>query len=239
MKSHSTKPIVIVLDDDPDVRARLKSMLETVHLESKMFASVRAFWRSRLPERPSCLITETRMSDGDGLDLQDKLRRDGSKLPIIFVTRFGDIRVAVRAMKSGASDFLAKPVREQSLLDAVHDALERDRERREANAKQRALIALVEKLPPSYQTVLRLTAEGWTNKEIGDKMRVGDSAIRWKKCLLRRKFGVKTNPDLMRTGWALSLMLGLDRTADAASNARTQGTQVHDQALDRRSDQAA
>jgi FixJ family two-component response regulator len=127
MAAHpNSQPIAFVLADHPDVCARIQALLETVHVKSRAFACVRDFWGSELPETPSCIVCEVRMPNASGLDLQDDLRRCGSKLPIIFITGHGDIQMAVRAMKAGATEFLTKPFREQGLLDAINSTLEED-----------------------------------------------------------------------------------------------------------------
>ena len=167
MAAHpDSQPIVFVLDDHPDVRAGIQALLETVHIKSRAFACVHDFWRSELPDVPSCLVCEVRMPNANGLDLQDELRRRGSKLPIIFITGYGDIPMAVRAMKAGATEFLTKPFREQDLLDAINSALERDRQRQEADAKLRAVKANVESLTPRQRTVFHMWADGLSTIEI-------------------------------------------------------------------------
>ena len=116
MAAHpNSQPTVFVLDEQPDVRADIQALLKTVHIKSRAFACVRAFWRSKLPDVPSCLVCEVRMSNANGLDFQDELRRGRSKLPIIFITSHADVPMAVRAMKAGATGFLTKPFREQDL----------------------------------------------------------------------------------------------------------------------------
>ena len=161
MAVHSdSQPIVFVLDGDSDVRGDIQALPETVHIKSRAFARVHEFWRSELPGVPSCLVCEVRMPDGNGLDLQEELRRRGSKLPIIFITGYGNIAMAVRAMKAGATKFLTKPFREQDLLDAINSGLARDRQKHEADAKLRALKAKVEALTPRQRTVFHMWAEG-------------------------------------------------------------------------------
>jgi FixJ family two-component response regulator len=153
MAVHSdSQPIVFVLDGHPDAREDIQALLETVHIKSRDFACARDFSGSELPDVPHCLICEVRMPNANGLDLQDELRQRGSKLPIIFITGYGDIPMAVRAMKAGASDFLTKPFRGQDLLDAITSALARDRQRHEADAKLRAVKARVAALTPRQRT---------------------------------------------------------------------------------------
>ena len=199
MAAHpNSQPIVFVVDDHPDVREGIQALLETVHLKSRAFACVRDFWRSELPDMPSCLVCDVRMPNADGLDLQDELRQRGSKLPIIFITGYGDIPMAVRAMKAGATEFLTKPFREQDLLDAINSALEHDRQRREADAKLRAAKASVEALTPRQRSVFHMWADGLTTMEISDQLKLHRSTVRQFRHEVRTKLGTKTLRDLMR-----------------------------------------
>ena len=199
MAAHpNSQPIVFVLDDHPDVRAGIQALLETVHIKSRAFACVRDFWRSELPDVPSCLVCEVRMPNANGLDLQDELRRRGSKLPIIFITGYGGIPMAVRAMKAGATEFLTKPFREQDLLDAINSALEHDRQRREADAKLRAVKASVEPLTPRQRSVFHMWADGLATIEISHQLKLHRSTVRHFMHEVRTKLGTKTLRDLMR-----------------------------------------
>ena len=138
------------------------------------------------------------MPSANGLDLQDELRQRGSKLPIIFITGYGDIPMAVRAMKAGASDFLTKPFRGQDLLDAINSALERDRQRHEADAKLRALEARVEGLSSRQRSVFHMWTDGLSTIEISDRLKLLRSTVRHYKHEVRTKLGAKTLRDLMR-----------------------------------------
>ena len=138
------------------------------------------------------------MPNSNGLDLQDELRGCGSKLPIIFITGYGDIPTAVRAMKAGATEFLTKPFREQDLLDAINRALERDRQRREADATLRAVKASVEALTLRQRSVFRMWADGLSTIEISDQLKLHRSTIRQYKHEVRTKLEAKTLRDLMR-----------------------------------------
>ena len=199
MAAHpDSQPIVFVLDDHPDVRAGIKALLKTVHIKSRAFACVCDFWRSELPDVPSCLICEVRMPNANGLDLQDELRRRGSRLPIIFVTDCGDIPMAVRAMKAGATELLTKPFREQDLLDAINMALIGDRRRHEADAKLRAAKASVRVADPAPAN--RVSHVGrWVsdhrNFPPAQAASLNRSAVKHE---VRTKLGTKTLRDLMR-----------------------------------------
>src|SRR6202035_1735651 len=120
-------PTVFVIDDDALVRAAIQGMLKSVGLRSETFGTGQEFLRSKRPETPSCLVLDVRLPGVNGLDFQRQLTEAGVRIPIIFITGHGDIPMTVKAMKSGAVEFLTKPFRDQDLLDAIHQALERDR----------------------------------------------------------------------------------------------------------------
>jgi RNA polymerase sigma factor (sigma-70 family) len=206
-----TEPIVLVLEDDPDMRAGIEALLETVQLKVRAFASVRDFSRSVLPEGPSCLVCDLHMPDGNGLDLQDELRQHGSKLPIIFITAYGDISAAVRAMKAGATWFLSKPFREQALLDLINGALEHDRRRQETEATVRALKANVEALSPRQRSAFRMLADGLTTQEVCDRLALQASTVRQLRHEVKKKLGARTTRDLIRMG-----NLAFDRPVEGA-----------------------
>ena len=136
------QPSVIVIDDDPDIREALRSLLQSVGLQGRAFASVPEFLNSGRPEGPTCLVLDVRLPGRSGLDFQRELLAANIDLPIIFITAHADVPMSVQAMKRGALEFLTKPVRDQDLLDAIQLGLERDRARREG---ERALAALRER----------------------------------------------------------------------------------------------
>jgi FixJ family two-component response regulator len=123
-------PIVLVVDDDASTRDAIKSLIRSVGLRVELFGSPREFLRAKRPESPSCLVLDVRFPGESGLDLQRELARANIQIPIIFITGHGDIPMSVRAMKAGAVEFLTKPFRDQDLLDAIQQALERDKTRR-------------------------------------------------------------------------------------------------------------
>src|ERR1700726_256747 len=122
-----TAAMVFVIDDDPHIRASIQGLLKSVGLRSETFGTGQEFLRSKRPETPSCLVLDVRLPGVNGLDFQRQLTEAGVRIPIIFITGHGDIPMTVRAMKSGATEFLTKPFRDQDLLDAIQQALERDR----------------------------------------------------------------------------------------------------------------
>src|SRR5882724_9244593 len=128
-------PTVFVIDDDDLVRAAIQGMLKSVGLRSETFETAQEFLRSNRPDAPSCLVLDVRLPGINGLDFQRKLADEGIRIPIIFITGHGDIPMTVKAMKSGAVEFLTKPFRDQDLLDAIHQALDRDRMTRQQQSE--------------------------------------------------------------------------------------------------------
>src|SRR6202171_5760133 len=135
----ASAPTVFVVDDDADVRASIQGLLKSVGLRSESFGTPQEFLRSKRPDGPSCLILDVRLPGINGLDFQRELTEEGFRIPIIFITGHGDIPMTVRAMKSGAVEFLTKPFRDQDLLDAIHQAFDRDRAGRQQQSELGAL----------------------------------------------------------------------------------------------------
>ena len=125
-------PVIFIIDDDPSMRATLADVMRSVGLAVQTFASAQDFLGSKLPDAPACLVLDVRLPGQSGLDLHRTLAESGIELPVVFISGHGDVQISVRAMKAGAVDFLAKPFRDQDLLDAVHEGIERDRARRGA-----------------------------------------------------------------------------------------------------------
>ena len=159
-------PIVVVIDDDPDVREGLKALFQSVNLESRTYKSTPEFLRSKLPDQVSCLILDVRLPGLSGLDFQAELAKVNVNIPIIFITGFGDIPMSVKAMKAGAVEFLTKPIREQDLLDAVRAAIDRDRTRRKSEEKMQDLRTRFDALSAREQEVMSLVASGLMNKQV-------------------------------------------------------------------------
>src|SRR5271167_4233818 len=143
---HSDAPMVFVLDDDDLVRASIQGMLKSVGLRSETFGTPQEFLRGKRPDGPSCLVLDVRLPGISGLDFQRELADAGIGIPIIFITGHGDIPMTVKAMKSGAVEFLTKPFRDQDLLDAIHQALDRDRTARQRQSELGELRKLYELL---------------------------------------------------------------------------------------------
>jgi len=170
-------PVVYVVDDDEGVRNSLESLIRSVGLSVQTFASAQEFLKSSRPDVTACLVTDLRMPGLNGLDLQQELARSGWQIPIVFITGHGDVPTSVRAMKAGAIEFLTKPFREQVFLDAVGEALKRDRARREQAEKLGRLRLRYRSLTPREHEVLRLMAEGRSNSAIAEALVITDSAV--------------------------------------------------------------
>src|SRR6266852_8329 len=171
----TTAPTVFVIDDDALVRAAIQGMLKSVGLRSETFGTPQEFLRCKRPDGPSCLVLDVRLPGVNGLDFQRELADVGVRIPIIFITGHGDIPMMVKAMKSGAVEFLTKPFRHQDLLDAIHQALDRDRVARQ---KERELAELRQRyrlLTAREREVMALVVRGMLNKQVASEL--GTSVI--------------------------------------------------------------
>ena len=195
--------LVYVVDDDAAVRDSLSRLLRSVGMQVTLFPSVAEFLRAPRPELCSCLLLDVRLQGASGLDLQDQLNREGVALPVIFMTGFGDIPMTVRAMKGGAVDFLAKPFRDQDLLDAVHQALARDRARRDRSQAQHDLDARYRSLSPRERQVMALAVRGLMNKQIAGEVGTSEITVKIHRGNAMRKMKARTFADLVRMAQAL------------------------------------
>jgi FixJ family two-component response regulator len=163
-------PTVFVIDDDAAVRASIQGLLKSVGLQSECFGTTQEFLNSRRPDAPSCLVLDVRLPGVNGLDFQRELADAGFRIPIIFITGHGDIPMTVKAMKSGAVEFLTKPFRHQDLLDAIHQALDRDRVMRHQESEQAELRRRYELLTAREREVMALVVTGLLNKQIASEL---------------------------------------------------------------------
>src|SRR6202140_4338751 len=162
----ASAPTVFVVDDDDLVRAAIEGMLKSVGLRSETFSSAQEFLRSKRPDGPSCLVLDVRLPGVSGLDFQRQLADAGTHIPIIFITGHGDIPMTVKAMKSGAVEFLTKPFRDQDLLDAIRQALDRDRALRQQQSDFAQLRKRYQALTARQREVMSLVVSGMLNKQI-------------------------------------------------------------------------
>jgi FixJ family two-component response regulator len=200
-----SEALVYIVDDDEPLRGAISSLLRSVGMRIAAYPSVAAFLAQPRKEVTSCLLLDVRLQGVSGLDFQAELNRDGVALPIIFMTGHGDIPMSVRAMKAGAIDFLAKPFRDQDLLDAVNTALRADSERRQRDQARHGLTARYETLTPREREIMALAARGLMNKQIAGEVGTSEITVKIHRGNAMRKMQAKTFADLVRMAEALGL----------------------------------
>ncbi|WP_082470123.1 response regulator [Methylobacterium sp. Leaf86] len=191
-------PLVIVVDDDADVRASLTDMFLSIGTESVTYGSTAELMAAGVPERPTCLILDLRMPGASGLELQAQLAKQGIRVPIIFLTGYADVPTSVRAMKAGAVDFMAKPFREQELLDAVAEALRRDIDRRREDEEVNGIRLLAIQLTPRERDVLEGVRRGLLNKQIAFELGISEITVKMHRSSAGRKLKSVSVADMVR-----------------------------------------
>lgn len=204
-EADNNEPIVLVVDDDPSVRRALVNLFESVGLRVAAFGSAPEVMQSKPPEVPSCLVLDIRLPGLSGLDLQADLAKANIHTPIIFITGHGDIPMTVRAMKSGAVDFLTKPVRDQDMLDAVQAAIQRDRKRRDIEKTISNVRSRFETLTPRERDVLSLVASGKMNKNVAAELGLAEITVKIYRGQIMRKMGAKSLAELVKMNEALGI----------------------------------
>ena len=191
-------PFVAIIDDDPSIRESLVSLLRSVGLTALPFASAQDFLQHRWPDAPGCLVLDVRLPGQSGLEFQRELSGTDIHLPVVFITGHGDIPMSVTAMKAGAVEFLAKPFRDQDLIDAVHTGIERDRDRRRALDALCDLRERFRSLTPREREVMRLVAAGQLNKQIAAELQLSEITVKVHRASVMRKMQARSLPDLVR-----------------------------------------
>jgi FixJ family two-component response regulator len=191
-------PTVFIVDDDADVRESLQELLESVGLHSKSFGTAKEFLSSPRSVVPSCLILDVRLPGISGLDLQNELKRGKVSIPIIFLTAHADVPMSVKAMKSGAVEFLTKPFRQQDLLDAVQRSLTRDRLVRERQRETAELRQRYNTLSVREREVMSLVVSGMLNKQSAAELGASEATVKMHRSQAMKKMLAKSLPELVR-----------------------------------------
>ncbi len=191
-------PTVFIVDDDEEVRAAIKLLMDSVGLAAETFASAQDYLDRFDPQRPGCLVLDIRMRGMSGLDLQDRLTAEPLHPPIIIITGHGDVPMAVRAVKAGAVDFIEKPFNDQALLDAVHRAVEQDAERRGRASRLADIKTRLERLTPREREILDLVVAGSRNKVIAIDLGISQSTVEAHRAKVMEKMDARSLSDLMR-----------------------------------------
>jgi FixJ family two-component response regulator len=199
------RSLVIVVDDDAELRDALANLFQSVGMEVSVFGSAPELLRAKLPDVPSCLVLDIRLPGVSGLDFQGQLARLEIHLPIVFMTGHGDIPMSVRAMKAGAVDFLAKPFRDQDMLDAVAVAIERDRERRVTRQSAGLLRERYAALTPRESEVMKYVTKGLLNKQIAGEMDLAEITVKIHRGNMMRKMQAGSVADLVRMAESLGI----------------------------------
>jgi FixJ family two-component response regulator len=178
MTAAAAVPTVFIIDDDHGMRRAVQALVESVGLRAESFATSQEFLNKKRISDPSCLVLDVRLPQMSGLDFQRRLAEIGMRIPIIFITAHGDIPMSVRALKSGAVEFLTKPFRDQDLLDAIQQALHRDRVALEQEAEVHDLSRRYQALTPREREVMALVVSGKVNKEIASEIRASEATVK-------------------------------------------------------------
>jgi FixJ family two-component response regulator len=191
-------PTVFIIDDDRGMRQAVQDLVESVGLRAESFATALEFLSRQTPSEPSCLVLDVRLPQMSGLDFQRRLTEIGLQIPIIFITAHGDVPMSVRALKSGAVEFLTKPFRDQELLDAIQQALQRDRAAREQQAEVAGLHGRYEALTAREREVMGLVVSGMLNRQIASQIGASEATVKIHRGNVMQKMHAGSLIDLVR-----------------------------------------
>jgi FixJ family two-component response regulator len=192
------RAVVHVIDDDASMRAALESLFDSVGLSTRTYETAVDFLNKGSADGPGCIVTDIRLPDMNGLEFQARLPELGVRLPVVMMTGYADIPMSVRAMKRGAVDFLPKPFRDQDMLDAVMDAIKRDRERRAADGDVARLRDRFATLSPREQQVMTQVTSGKMNKQVAGNLGISEITVKIHRRAAMQKMGARTLADLVR-----------------------------------------
>ena len=198
--------MVFVVDDDAQTRDALKNLMRSVGLHVEVFASAQDFLQSNRPNVPACLVLDVRLRGLSGLDLQKRMAEAKIEVPIIFITGYGDIPMTVQAMKAGAVEFLTKPFRNQELLDAIQQALERDRTTRDQRAKNDELYDRYDSLTPREREVMTLVVAGLLNKQIAGELGTSETTVKNHRHQIMEKMEADSLAELVKMAYNLGIV---------------------------------
>lgn len=218
--SNAGHAMVYVVDDDESMRQAVSTLLRSVGLSVETFGSAQEFLAYDMPDVPSCLILDVRLKGQSGLAVQEQIAASQLGLPIVFMTAHGDIAMTVKAMKAGAKDFLAKPFRDQDMLDAVAHALASDEERREANRSVADLRRCYESLTAREREVMAFVAAGLMNKQIAGELNLSEITVKIHRGQAMRKMDARSLADFVLKAEALGIKPPQGMTTPAR-NSRT------------------
>ncbi|HEY3597170.1 MAG TPA: response regulator transcription factor [Paraburkholderia sp.] len=200
--------IVYVVDDDQSMREAVSTLLRSIGLSVKTFSCAQEFLAFDMPDLPACLILDVRLKGQSGLAVQEQIAEHQIRMPIVFMTAHGDIAMSVKAMKAGATDFLAKPFRDQDMLDAVAEALATDEERRQVDRSSAGLRRCYESLTTREREVMALVASGLMNKQIAAEMKLSEITVKIYRSQAMRKMEARSLADFVLKAEALGVKAG-------------------------------
>lgn len=201
------RAVVVIVDDDADIRDALSNLFGSIDLNVVVFGSAAEMMETQLPAAPCCLVLDIRLPGIGGLEFQSQLARAGVRVPIVFMTGHGDIPMSVRAMKAGAVDFLTKPFRDQDMIDAVSIAIEQDKKRRKQDETADNLQGLYRSLTPRESEVMWFVTKGKLNKQIAGEMGLAEITVKIHRGNMMRKMGATSVAELARMAESLGIHL--------------------------------